>query len=205
MRRPAFAAWVWLCFALTCGCAAPPQADQAAARDADRVAEVMAKAAIYIFNTDFAVDTVEREFTEAELAVMAAHLGPVVQMIERALGVQQSVGGAMLAGHFELEAMLRLLRGHFLTPSRAYGWEGPDYSDPESWLLDEQYVYDIHYLEAIERITGKPIHEAIELTDAERRRIDELASVEGQPGHIKNPRANPWAVWMQRKLKLRTE
>lgn len=162
------------------------------------VAHTMAKVAMYVFNADFVADGVAEHFTADELQIVAVHLGPVAKMTSRALETQSSVGGAKLAAHFRIGRLLPQLRDRLLESGMPYGWEGSDYSNPEAYLDDSQFVYHLHYVEAIATITNRPIHEAVELADDERQRINRLAAADVKPGQ----NVNTWARWMQRKLQI---
>jgi len=175
---------------LLCGCVASH-----GPMEKDNVAHVFAKTAIRVFNTDHADYDVpiEEMFSTQDLAILGENCDALVSMLEFALGRQDSVWGARLAGHFRVEKVLRLVRHHFLTPRRCYGWEGPDYSKLENFLTDNQYQYSITYLEAVEAITGKPIADAIVLTPDESARIEKHATNEKSVFYH-------WALWIQRKL-----
>ena len=161
----------------------------------ENVGQVFAMTAIRVFDRDHADFDIriEEAFSTRELVILGENREAFVSMIECALGWQDSVWGARLAGEFRVERVLWLVRNHFLTPRRCYGWEGPDYSELESFLTDNQYQYSITYLEAIEAITGKPIAEAIVLTVAESERIEKHATNEKSAFHH-------WGLWIQRKL-----
>ena len=138
---------------LSWACAHRTPADAAAIPG--RVAETFAKAAVLIFDPDH-VDcdkTVSEAFSAEELEILGSHRSKLESMIESALGRQESVWGAKLAGHYRLESLRSLLQSQFLAPRRCYGWEGPDYSRIESNLTDNQYPYSVVYLEALEAIS----------------------------------------------------
>jgi hypothetical protein len=179
---------------LLCGCVAS-HGPMEKRSGQENVAHVFATTAIRVFDVDHADFNIpiEEAFSTHDLAILGENRDALVSMIESALGWQDSVWGARLAGHFRVEKVLWLVRYHFLTPRRCYGWEGPDYSQLESFLTDNQYQYSITYLEAIEAITGKPIADAIVLTPAESTRIEK---------HAKNEKSvfYHWALWIQRKL-----
>jgi len=181
-------------FLLLCGCVASHDPMEKRSGQ-DNVADVFATAAIRVFDTDHADFDVpiEKVFSTQDLAILGENRDALVSMIEFALGRQDSVWGARLAGDFRVEKVLWLVRNHFLTPRRCYGWEGPDYSQLESFLTDNQYQYSITYLEAIEAITGKPIADAIVLTPTESTRIENHATNEKSVFYH-------WALWIQRKL-----
>ena len=73
----------------------------------------------------------------------------------------------MLAGYLKLDSTIEGLRFKLLTLRRPYGMEGLDYATEDAWLDDIQYPYHVFYRDAIERITGKPIHAVIELKPSE--------------------------------------
>ena len=159
------------------------------------VATAVAKAANFIYSTDFIHDPVEETFSEDELRVMGENPDALNSMIRNALGLQHSVGGAMLMVHFGLDQNVDYLRYHVLKPGRTYGWEGTYADDEERFYSDGQYVYHSVYVRALEDVTGLPLHEAVELTDKEKERIDKLAV---SPGH----ESHHWAIWIGRKLGL---
>jgi hypothetical protein len=64
------------------------------------------------------------------------------------------------------------------------------------YLADNQYQYSVAYLEAIEAITGKHISEAIVLTESEGKEIQRQAGNDTFAFYH-------WALWMQRKLKMK--
>ena len=161
----------------------------------DEVANTIAKAAKYIFFTDFVQASPEEIFSEAELAILGEYPEALNSMKRAALGLQESVGGAMLMAHFGLTENFDYLRYHMLEPGRTYGWEGLYTSDEERYYSDGQYVFHSQYLLAIEELMGAPLDEVIELTDRERMRIDELVADPGNESHY-------WAVWISRKLRL---
>ena len=174
---------------LLCGCVASH-----GPMEKDNVAHVFATTATRVFDADHAdFDLpIEEAFSTHELAILGENREALVSMIESALG-WDSVWGARLAGHFRVEKVLWLVRYHFLKPRRCYGWEGPDYSQLESFLTDNQYQYSITYLEAIEAITGKSIADAIVLTPAESTQIEKHATNEKSVFYH-------WGLWIQRKL-----
>jgi hypothetical protein len=86
------------------------------------------------------------------------------------------VGSALILGFFKSERALPVLRKNLLTQRYFYGWEGPDYSKESSWLADNQYPHHEAWIVAIEAITGRPIAEAIHLTETERKRLQKEAA-----------------------------
>ena len=159
------------------------------------VASAFARAANYIFFEFFDQDPVSERFSDDELRILGEHRDALNSMIRAALGWQDSVGGAMLMAHFGLTENFDFLRDHMLEPGRTYGWEGLYTSDEERYYADAQYVYHSQYLVAIEELMGAPLHEVIELTEREKRRIQDLVA---DPGH----ESHHWAIWMSVKLQL---
>ena len=190
MRRRMKKAAMCALLLLLCGCVASH-----GPMEKDNVAHVFATAAIRVFDVDHADFDIpiEEVFSRHDLAILGENRDALVSMIEFALGRQDSVWGARLAGHFRVEKVLWLVRNHFLTPRRCYGYEGRDYSQLESFLTDNQYQYSITYLETIEAITGKPIADAIVLTSVESARVENHATNEKSVFYH-------WALWIQRKL-----
>ena len=184
-----------ICVLALGGCALREDTPQNS-QSCDFEAGAVAKAATHIFDTDH-IDydvAVGKVFSQDELLALRRQLDHVVPMIQTALGRQDSVWGAKLAGHFQVKEVLPLLHSHFFTPRRCYTWEGPDYSNPESYLTDNQYQYTVVYLAAIQMITGKPIHEAVSPDPSESSAIAKHASNEKSEFHH-------WALWMKRKLR----
>lgn len=159
------------------------------------VATAIAKAATFIYSTDFIHDRVEETFSEDELRVLGENPDALNSMIRHALGMQHSVGGAMMMAYFELDQNVDYLRYRVLEPGRTYGWEGTYTNDEERFYSDRQYVFHSVYVRALEDVTGLPLQEAVELTATEQERIDELVL---SPGH----ESQHWAIWISRKLGL---
>jgi len=159
------------------------------------VADTIAKAANYIYSTDFTQGPVVDTFSEDELRVLGKNPDALNSLIKSALGLQHSVGGAMLMAHFRLQENFDYLRHRMLEPGRRYGWEGTYANDEERYYSDHQYVYHTRYLPAIEELIGSPLHESIELTDKEKKRIDDLVASPTNESHH-------WSIWISRKLGL---
>ena len=170
-------------------------ASSTAQSDEQFVAATFAKAAGYIFNTDFAQGSVLGVFDEAELAVLSENDAALNSMIRDALSMSESVGGARLAAHFELEAQITLLRFRLFRPGTGHYWDGPDYSSEEAHLNDGQFVYHSEYLAAIEAASGQPIYEAAQPTESE---VQELVRLMADPSSDNYY----WAKWLARKLRL---
>ena len=84
----------------------------------------------------------------------------VTDIMLRRLRDRGSTVAALLLGYFKEAKALPDLKKWFLESDFFYGWEG-------NWspINDAHFVHHHCYAEAIEHITGKPIHEAIQLTD----------------------------------------
>ncbi len=157
---------------------------------------VLAKCAATVAETDWVGydEQVNTVFSATELSALRGRRQKAVSaLIESTLRRQDSVWGAKLAGELKMTELLPLLRERFFMPRRCYGWEGPDYSNPESYLLDCQYPYSMAYLTAIENVTARSISQAVIPTPEERALL---------AGHAANPESEfyHWALWMQRKL-----
>ena len=114
----------------------------------------------------------------------------------------------MLAGYLRLDSAIEGLRFKLLTLRRPYEMEGFDYTTEDAWLDDIQYPYHVFYIEAIEHITGKPIHESIKLTPSEYDMLQQYAKrafVMDKDGNIpyKEIDQKAWcAKWLILQLKL---
>ena len=159
------------------------------------VANTVSKAANYIYFASFEQDSVTTAFGEDELKILSAHLEPLDVMIREALGVQHSVGGAMLMAHFGLKDNMDYLRSHILTPGRTYGWEGSYESDEKRFYSDHQYVYHSVYVKAFEALSGAPLHEAITLSSRETESLLRLATNQSSESYY-------WAIWLGRKFRI---
>ena len=166
-------------------------------RDVDTVATVFTKTAAYVYSQDFIGydEPLSDAFSQSDLRVLRNQRSSLEAMVESALGLGNSVWGAKFAGEFGITTLLPLLRTHFMVPERCYGWEGPDYSQLESYLTDDQFCYSVAYLNAIEAITGESVDKVIHLTPPE---AEQLAKYTGNP----NSEFFHWSLWIQRKLKI---
>jgi hypothetical protein len=162
---------------------------------ADEVARTIAKAANYIYFRSFEQDPVVDSFTKNELETLSKHLGPLNSLIRGAIGVQHSIGGAMLMAHFSLKDNFDYLRSTMLAPGRFYGWEGSYTNDEDTFYSDEQYVYHSKYLKAIEKLMNAPLHEVIILNNRERKHILDISA---NPNH----ESYHWSIWIGRKLRI---
>jgi hypothetical protein len=83
------------------------------------------------------------------------------------LEAERSFELVYLSTFLEYESALPVIRERLLQCSRIYKWEGPNYYLLESYLLDDQYVYQRIYIRAIEYIAKQDIRAAIALTETE--------------------------------------
>ncbi|NTU58659.1 MAG: hypothetical protein HGB00_07040 [Chlorobiaceae bacterium] len=79
-----------------------------------------------------------------------------------------------LSAFLGYESAVPAIKKKLLDCKSLYGWEGPDYSQLETYLVDAQYPYQMACINAIEYITKKPLGLAITLT------CEELDDLEGR-------------------------
>ncbi|MCB1051700.1 MAG: hypothetical protein H6510_16490 [Acidobacteria bacterium] len=154
------------------------------------VAQVLSQAALYIFDSDFVMESPENQFTPRQLEIMEQNKEALLPMIEAALGRQESVGGSELLAQFHWTELNHLVRARLLNPGRAYGWEGST-----DLLDDRQFVFHNRYLIALQKLYGPHFHSKLALTEAEK---DELFTL----SHSKDSQHCEWAIWLMRKLEL---
>ena len=159
------------------------------------LAITMLKISKYVLDHDFVIDKIDKFFSRKEIIKIKKFRKEIVHLIKYALDRNHSVGAAYLASYLKCIECYSSLRYRLLSPGRAYGWEGPDYSMIESYLTDNQYVYHYPYLISIVSIFKKPIHKIIFLTENERSDIISLSN-------NKDHESYHWAIWIRRKLKI---
>jgi hypothetical protein len=93
-------------------------------------------------------------------------------IIER---LDSSYSWVYLAAYLRLPSAVPVLKQHLIYNEAFYGWEGGDYTQIERYLEDPQYPYQMADLRAIELITGKPVHEAIDLSEKEHDYLKALS------------------------------
>ena len=176
--------------------------------EADYVTEVL-DLALKLSYYDFLIDSVDERFTAQELDWFEknknAAEGLIIKYVE-----QGSTAAMLLAGYLRLDSAIKPLRYYLLMLRGPHGWEGPDYSKEEAWLYSSQYPYHNIYINAIEQITQKPIHESIKLTPSEYNDLQEEArravTYDSHPDVGDNPPyidGNAWcAKWLLIQLKL---
>ncbi len=133
--------------------------------ETDYVVEVL-DLALKLSYYDFAIGPVDEYFSSQELDWFVKNRSAAENIIIKYVD-QGSTSAILLAGYLRLDSALKPLRRQLLKLRDAYGYEGPDYSKEEAWLYNGQYPYHTIYIDAIERITQKPIHESIKLTPSE--------------------------------------
>ena len=109
-------------------------------------------------------------FSSEEIKRMHRQIDSVEDYVNDCLE-KGELGAAAVAAYFRLEACLPFLREALLTDRYFYGWEGPDYSKDEAYLIDDQYPHHRMYIAAIEGITGKPLAESVKLTASEKQAL----------------------------------
>jgi hypothetical protein len=135
----------------------------------------------------------EEAFTVEDLSTLPAHRLFIERLAYDALNRQHSIWAARLAARLHITNCIDLLRPRILDPQEPYGWEGPDYSNPESFLQDRQFMYATTYVEAIQELSGQTLRQTLALTAQEWDRLQALASNPASPFHH-------WATWLLRKL-----
>ncbi len=150
---------------------------------------------------DWTVDPVDRNFSDQELIWLERNKMEIEKEI--AIFIQDySTPAVLVAGHLKLESCLPVLRGMLLTlrsPCGESGGDGADYTLEETYLRDNMFPYHVYYIDAIENITGLPIHKAVTLTNEEAQRLLSDAEKASVDGNI----FDPWcAKWLLLKLQL---
>lgn len=176
--------------------------------EADYVTEVL-DLALKLSYYDFLIESVDDVFTDQELDWFENNKRAVENLITKYID-EGSTSAALLAGYLRLDSAIKPLRYKLLNMRGAYGWEGPDYSKEEAWLLSSQYPYHNIYIDAIEQITQKPIHEAIKLTPSEYNSLQQYSrravTYDSHPDVGDNPPyidGKAWcAKWLLIELKL---
>lgn len=110
-------------------------------------------------------------FSQDELARMRRDIAVVAPEILRQLK-EGNHGYAHLALALDVREAMPALRTNLLRDRYFYCWEGPDYSQEEAYLLDEQYTHHTVYINALTGLSGKPIAEAVAITPAEVRQLE---------------------------------
>lgn len=154
-------------------------------------------------------DVATAEEAQTQPALSQAQLGQLIQdraAVEQALLDRLgngSIGAAVLLGEMKCQRALPLLREILLKERYFYGWEG-SYDSPGCFLDDSQYARQMACIRAIESIAGKPIAQAVVLTEAERKALEREAAdakVPNHPGGGDIPDPKPWAAkWLLGKL-----
>ena len=150
---------------------------------------------------DWTVAPVEEYFTVEELKWLETHKHAIESDITQFI-TNYSTPAVLLAGHLKLKFCFPILRTMLLSlrsPCGESGGDGADYTKAETYLRDSMYPYHIMYIEAIESITGLPIHEAIIPKSPEIKRLQYYA----EQASVKSSSSEPWcAKWLLMKLKL---
>ena len=176
--------------------------------EVDYVVEVL-DLALKLSYYDFAIGPVDEHFSPKELNWFENNKNAAENIITKYVD-RGSTSAILLAGYLRLNSALKPLRRQLLKLRSTYGWEGPDYSKEEAWLNSGQYPYHEIYIDAIERITQKPIHESIKLTPYEynslqresrrARTYDTFPDVGDNPPYVDG---KAWcAKWLLIQLKL---
>lgn len=139
----------------------------------------------------------EWSFSDAELKQVRKYTRQVEPILLEKLRKGHH-GAAYVLAYLGTTEALPILRERLLQERYFYGWDGWDYSKEESYLSDVQYPRHIAYITAIERISGRPIWEAVKLSDAERTLLQD----EAQKAKLRQPGCGRYfaAKWLLIKL-----
>ncbi len=150
---------------------------------------------------DWAIDPVERYFTAQELKWLETNKRSVENDIADFIG-DYSTPAVLVAGYLKLESCLPILRVMLFSlrgPNGESGGDGADYTLEKTLLRNNMYPHHAMYINAIEDITGLPIHKAVIPTNEEMRQLLFYADKTSIGGAIDEA----WcAKWLLLKLKL---
>ncbi|MCP5050675.1 MAG: outer membrane protein assembly factor BamE [bacterium] len=102
-------------------------------------------------------------------AFLEKHKARAIEMMLPRLDETGSTTAALVLGYFKEPKALAALKKWFIKSENFYGWET---SFPDE-LSPNQYTHQHCYEEAITFITGKPLHEAISLSETEEKSLVE--------------------------------
>lgn len=157
------------------------------------------EAALSEWTSDWILSPPHDIFTFEQLDWLLAHRLEVSEAVTSR--VRQSTAGIQLVVFLRVESAVPVLRDMLLTLRRVRKWEGPDYSTPDPYLLDNHYPYQCIYIWAIQEISLKPVAEVVALTSTERAYLRKKASnavVERHDGTFDDHAWN--AKWLLLKL-----
>ena len=132
------------------------------------------------YTEDFLLTPLHEVFSLEQLAWMLVHREHLSDAINARI-LDHSTLAIQIAVYLRLETAISVLREKVLTLRDTYGWEGPDYSQPDPWMWETQYPYHRIYIWAIQGIAGAPLHAVIKLTDAERDFLQQKAALARTP------------------------
>lgn len=104
-----------------------------------------------------------------ELPVIQRNAGVVAERMIEALERDENSYAPIVLGYLKEERTLPLLRRRLVESNAMYGWE----TMLSNYLADVEFPEVLAYIEAITHISGKPLPEAVGLTDAEALRLTE--------------------------------
>jgi len=140
---------------------------------------------------------IRSDFTPEQIQFLHEHIRELESVVIEKIQSNHPYLGSRLAGYFRIEKSLPALRHAFLSDTYFYGWEGPNYENDETYLMDNQYPHHIGYMMAIEAISCKPFKDAIKLTDEEIAELQKLATTRGR-----DPRIYNRARWLLKKCEI---
>jgi hypothetical protein len=89
--------------------------------------------------------------------------------------LDQDTQWLFLASYLNYSSATPKLKEMLLVNRNFYRWEGPDYTDIESFLYDLQFFNQMNYIIAIEHISGMPFDKAIQLKNTELEELKNQA------------------------------
>ena len=125
---------------------------------------------------DFLLMPLHDVFSLEQLAWMLLHREHLSAVINAHIRGGSTLA-IQIAVYLRVETAIAPLRERLLILRDTYGWEGPDYSQPEPWMWGNQYPYHQIYIWAIQGIAGAPLHAVVKLTDAERAFLEQKAAL----------------------------
>ena len=140
---------------------------------------------------DFILPPLHDVFNREQLAWLQVHRHQLSDAVNAEIRGHSTLA-IQMAVYLRLETAIPVLREKLLTLRSIYGWEGPDYSTEEAWMLDSQYPYHSIYIWAIQGIAQAPVAEVVKLTDAERSALEEKAAGARPDKSFRDPTADDY-------------
>ncbi len=113
----------------------------------------------------------------AQRGMLRRHADAIQPIIRKGLKqAEDATGLAMVAAYLDMRETVPLLQERLLAEEHFFGGEGLNYERNPAFLNDTQYPRQIKYIEAIEELTGRPIHQAIQLSGSEKKSLEAAAA-----------------------------